>query len=336
MDFLFNPLGQFLYFIYKTIGFQNYGLAIIIFTVLIKLVLLPLTIKSMKSTNKMSGLAPEVEKIKAKYKNDQEKQNQEIQKLYKENNVSCAGGCVPMLLQFPILIALYTVLRNPLSYMLGKSWVDIATIANKFLTDLGIEKAIDIQLIADGTLGSIKTVSQLEIMNLLNSSPDKLSQVSELIKSSELINLNFLGLNLGIVPAYNPAIIFGPDINIYLPLLILPIIAVALTIYSTILTKKRTDKAKAKTVKTNTGKKDPTAGMGNMMLYMLPLMTIYFSFIFPASMSLYWIITYSFQIGQQILTNRMQDKEDALKSSNKQIKAKTTKKEIENKKGDTK
>jgi len=337
MDFLFNPLGQFLYFIYKTLAFQNYGLAIIIFTVLIKLVLLPLTIKSMKSTNQMSALAPEVEKLKAKYKNDQEKQNQEIQKLYKENNVSCAGGCVPMLLQFPILIGLYTVLRNPLSYMLGKSWVDIATITNKFLVELGMEKAINIQEVADGTLKGVKLINQLKIMNILNNNPEKLGQVSDLIQSSELINLKFLGLNLGITPTYIPSVIFGPEMSTYLPILILPLIAVGLTIYSTILTKKRTDINKAKNPSPAKDKKDPAAGMGNMMLYMLPLMTIYFSFIFPASMSLYWIITYAFQIGQQKLTNNMQDKEEALKKQKKQITNKETdKKEKQTKKGDKK
>ncbi|MBN2851759.1 MAG: YidC/Oxa1 family membrane protein insertase [Clostridia bacterium] len=321
MDFLYTAFGQFLYFIYKTMAFQNYGVAIIIFTVIIKLVLLPLTIKSLKSTNKMSSLAPEVEKIKQKYKNDQEKQNQEIQKLYKENNVSCAGGCLPMLLQFPILIGLYTVLRSPLSYMLGKSWVQIANIANKLLVDLGIDKALDIPTITAGTLNSVKVVNQLNIMNLLNHSPEKLASVSEYISSSELINLNFLGLNLGITPSYIPSVIFGPEMSTYLPVLILPIIAVGLTVYSTILTKRKT--AQTQPVKKDPNKKDPTAGMNSMMLYMLPLMTLYFSFIMPASMSLYWIITYAFQIGQQLLTNKMQDKEKADKD--KKLEIETTK-----------
>jgi len=326
MDFLYNPFGQFLYFIYKTVGLHNYGLAIIIFTVIIKLVLLPLTIKSLKSTNKMSALAPEVEQIKQKYKNDQEKQNQEIQKLYKENNVSCAGGCLPMLIQFPILIGLYTVLRNPLSYMLGKTWVQIANMANVFLKELGLEKAIDITTIANGTLSSVKVVNQLKIMDILNNNPDKLASVSEYISSGELINLKFFGINLGLTPAFQPSIIFGPEMSTYLPLLILPIIAVALTIYSTILTKKKTQQNKP--VKKDPNKKDPTSGMNNMMLYMLPLMTVYFAFIMPASMSLYWIITYAFQIGQQLLINKMQEKEKQ-EGINKQ-------KSITTKKGDKK
>ncbi len=307
MDFLYNAFGQVLYFVYKTVAFQNYGLAIIIFTIVIKLALLPLTLKSMNSTTKMSSLTPEVDKLKEKYKNDQEKQNQEIQKLYKENNVSCAGGCLPMLLQFPILIGLYTVLRSPLSYMVGKTWESIGNIANTLLVELKIEKALDIQEIANGTLGSIKGVNQLTIINLLNSSQEKLAAVSQYISESELINLNFLGLNLGVTPQWKPDIIFGPEMSTYLPILILPLIAVALTVYSTILTKKKTDMNKPAKVDPN--KKAPAAGMSNMMLYMLPLMTLYFAFILPASMSLYWILTYAFQIGQQLIINKSQDKE---------------------------
>jgi YidC/Oxa1 family membrane protein insertase len=234
-----------------------------------------------------------------------------------------------MLIQFPILIGLYTVLRSPLSYMLSKSWVTIANIANKMLVDLKLDKALDIQVITDGTLSSIKTVNQLEIMNILNNSPDKLAMVSEYISKSELINLNFLGLNLGITPSINPSLLFGAEtMGTYLPLLILPIIAVALTIYSTILTKRKTDQNKPKVV--DPKKKNQSAAMNNMMLYMLPLMTLYFAFILPASMALYWIITYSFQIGQQMLINKMQDKDKDDEKTKGKVEV------IENKKGDKK
>ncbi|MDP4146744.1 MAG: membrane protein insertase YidC [Bacillota bacterium] len=90
----------------------SYGLTIILLTLLIKLVLLPLNIKQIKSTLMMSAIAPEIKKLQTKYKNDPQKQQQETMKLYKEKGVSPFGGCLPMLIQWPILVALYYVFYN--------------------------------------------------------------------------------------------------------------------------------------------------------------------------------------------------------------------------------
>jgi YidC/Oxa1 family membrane protein insertase len=90
----------------------NWGLVIIIFSVIIKVVLHPLTRSSMRSMKKMQALQPLMNEIREKYKEDPQKMNQQIMNLYKEYGVNPAGGCLPLLLQFPILIALYTVFRS--------------------------------------------------------------------------------------------------------------------------------------------------------------------------------------------------------------------------------
>ena len=115
-DFLAYPLGKFLKFIYD-IAFENYGLAIIIFTFIVRLAMLPLTVKQHKSSMKMQEIQPLVDDIRRKYKDDREAMNQELMKLYQEHNYNPAGGCLPMLIQMPLLLTLYWVIIQPLKFM---------------------------------------------------------------------------------------------------------------------------------------------------------------------------------------------------------------------------
>ena len=114
MDIVNIPLGQILRITYEVIG--NYGWAIVAFTILIKLVLLPLSISQLKSMQGMQDVQPKVKEVQEKYKNNPEKQNAEIMKLYKEYKVNPMAGCLPLLIQFPILIGLFNVLRSPVKY----------------------------------------------------------------------------------------------------------------------------------------------------------------------------------------------------------------------------
>ena len=111
-DIITVPLGFIINMIYRLV--QNYGVAIIIFTIIVKLILLPLNIKSQKAMRKQQKIQPILAELQKKYANDKEKLQQEMMKLYKDNNVSMMGGCLPMLIQMPILIGLYNVIRSPL------------------------------------------------------------------------------------------------------------------------------------------------------------------------------------------------------------------------------
>jgi len=118
LQFLVDPLQKFFYFIHTGVHTVipnnniSFGLAIIIFTIIIRLVLMPLSIKQIKSTSKMSAIQPEMKKVQEKYKGDPQKAQQEVMKLYKENGVNPMGGCLPMLVQMPILFALFYVFQN--------------------------------------------------------------------------------------------------------------------------------------------------------------------------------------------------------------------------------
>ena len=117
-DFLTVPLEKLFFFIQNGIAViipnedLSFGLAIVGFTILIRVLLLPLSIKQTKSTAKMGAIGPEVKKVQAKYKSDPQKSQQEVMKLYKENGVNPMGGCLPMLIQMPILFALFYIFRN--------------------------------------------------------------------------------------------------------------------------------------------------------------------------------------------------------------------------------
>ena len=110
-----KPLGILLNFLYHTIG--NYGISIIVFTLLIKLVLLPLMLQQTKSTKQMADMQPKLKEIQEKYKNDKEKLSQKQLELYKEYNINPLGGCLPLLIQMPIIFGLFAVLREPTKYI---------------------------------------------------------------------------------------------------------------------------------------------------------------------------------------------------------------------------
>jgi len=118
LDFIVQPLQKFFFMIHSGVhtvipnNDLSYGFTIIIFTIIIRLVLLPLSIKQTKSTAKMGAIQPEMKKVQAKYKSDPQKAQQEVMKLYKENGVNPMGGCLPMLVQMPILISLFYVFNN--------------------------------------------------------------------------------------------------------------------------------------------------------------------------------------------------------------------------------
>ena len=116
-----NPLGILLDLLYSVIN--NYGITIIVFTVIVKLCLYPLYIKQTKSTAKMSEVQPKMQALQRKYANDKETLNIKMAELYKEEKFNPMGGCLPMLIQMPIIMGLFALLRNPMMYMNDNSMI---------------------------------------------------------------------------------------------------------------------------------------------------------------------------------------------------------------------
>ena len=286
LDIIARPLGKFLLFIYNTAAFQNYGLSIILFTIIVKLALLPLTLKQLKSSAKMQELQPIIGDIQKRYKDDKEKLNQEMMKVYQENNYNPASGCLPILFQMPILITLYWVIVQPLKFMLSKSEETINTLIEVARKGLNVtEQAMGFQ-------------KELAALNYFNENRDALSQVSGLLDKSEIIDFNsFLGLHLGVIAKYDPSYLFGEQAYIYLPLMLLAILATATTFLSTKLTMPKPNPNGAP-------QNAMASSMTNSMVYIGPIMTLMFAFQMPAGVVLYWMVGYVFAIFQQLYINK--------------------------------
>jgi len=281
-DFIAYPLGQFLYYIYSTVALHNYGFAIIIFTIIIRLILLPLTIKQYRSAAKMQEIQPQIQEIQKRYKNDKEKLNQELVKLYQENNINPAGGCLPILIQMPILISLYWVITQPLKFMLNKTPDQITKLVDYVSGKVGA-----------AAMGYSKEIG---VIDYFNAHRDELLSFADMLKPEELVNMQFLGINLSKIATYQPKLLFGPEAGTYLPLLLLPVIGVITTYISTRMTMPQTNQ--------NSGQANASASMTNSMMYVGPIMTLIFSFQLPAGVVLYWIAGYVFQIFQQLYLNK--------------------------------
>jgi YidC/Oxa1 family membrane protein insertase len=280
LDFIAYPIGHVLQFIYNVFAFQNYGLAIIFLTIIVKLFLLPLYIKQYSSTSKLTGIQPEMKKIQKQHANDKEKMNQEVMKLYKENKVNPAGGCLPLLIQMPILFSLYYVISQPLKYMIGKSPEIIGNLYEKI--PAGIDRIANMQ--------------DLSIITYFGKHLDKLTGLGQMLKKEELLNMNFLGINLGAIPTLDFSKLFGNPLSTQnLILLLIPLLSVITTFISVKF-------SMTQTPQTNDDKMQ--GSMQKSMMFISPIMTGFISFSVPAGLGLYWIIGNIFQIIQQLFMNK--------------------------------
>ena len=118
ISFIAEILGKLIELIYRLTS-ENYGLSIIIFTIITKLILIPLNVKQVKSTESINKIKPEYDKIMEKYKNNKEKQAEEITKLYSENKINPMGGCLLAIIQIPLVFAMFYIVRQPLTYVLN-------------------------------------------------------------------------------------------------------------------------------------------------------------------------------------------------------------------------
>lgn len=288
-------MGWIIKSIYEIVN--NYGVAIILFTLIIKLILLPLQVKSQKAMKKQQKIQPIVAELQQKYANDQAKLQQEMAKVYKENGVSMTGGCLPLLVQMPILIALYQAIQKPLTYMFNVPYKNIPEdIVNKIneLKDAMIASGADLGNLAGYNAQQLMQQSQIQISNWAHQIYGAAHEW--------YINFNFLGLDLSKTPwtAFNSFGDIKGNISIIL-LLIIPLLAVASSFAQSKISMHMSGQDKNAT-------NDQAQSMSKTMMWMMPVMTGYFTLILPAGIGLYWIVSGAVQIAQQIVLNKYFDK----------------------------
>lgn len=281
MAFLANLLGYVLNYLYNWV--QNYGWAIIIFSVLLKLILLPFTIKQQKNIKKSAKISEETSKLQVKYKNDPEKLNREIMDLYKREKASPFSGCLSSVLQLIIFISVFYLVSSPLTYM---KKID-KTIIDNYKTEL---------------TESGQTSSYPEIKIIENK-----SQEDENVN----LNMNFLGLDLSKVPMQNLN-----DVKVY----IIPILYIVTIFINTKLTTNLTSKNSNKNKKVNNNELKTTGEetaeeqmesiqqMSNSMSYMMPIMSVAIALIAPLGLSLYWLVSNLLQLAERITIDFVSNK----------------------------
>ena len=279
-DLVRVPFGWLLGLLYQLT--TNYGVALILFSILVKLILMPTTIKSKRSMMKMSRLTPQIQYIQKKYENDQQKQAAEMQALYKKEGVSMGGGCLWSLLPLLILIPLYNVVRMPITYILQeRDAADALVKAVMAVKPALFEGANEYyhQMIAGANL-TPEIVATVE-------------GVKNVARAGAGVNFNFLGIDLAQVPQYNIfSAAFWSSWNT-VGAFLLPILATAGQFLTMFISQKVNDSlvTNEKGIKDKEAAKNSEANKtGKVMMYTMPLMTLFIGYSMTAAMSLYWLI----------------------------------------------
>ena len=173
--------------------FENYGIAMIVFGILVQLIMLPIKAKSKKSMMKMSRVQPLIQDIQKRYAGDSQKQNEMLQKLYQEEGISMGGGCLWSMVPLFILIPLFTVIREPLTYILGETAEASAQIINVIKTA------------APEMFSKNSYYDQVTAAQAIPQFAEQLKAAIPGISESTLagMNFSFLGINLGMIPQFN-------------------------------------------------------------------------------------------------------------------------------------
>lgn len=276
MGFISEIFGYILNFLYEQ--FNNYGVAIIIFSVLLRIILIPITIKQQKSLKKNAKLQKEMKEIQTKYKSNPEKLNQETIDLYKREKMSPFSGCLSGILQIIIILSVFWLVSKPLTYMKKIN----PEIIEKYSQELKEE-------------GANSSYTEIAIIN------KKAAEDPEVY-----INMNFLGLDLSKVPTQSL-----DDFRVY----IIPILYVISSVISIKITtkmnsdKKDKDTKDLKKAETEDKEKQPDEmemmqQMNNNMTYMMPIMSVMIAIIAPLGLALYWLISNVLMIVERLIIDR--------------------------------
>ena len=270
---------------------NSYGVALILFTLVIKLIMLPFQMKSKKSMMRMSRVSGQMQDLQKRYAKNQAKLQEEMQKLYEEEGVNPMSGCLWSFLPLPILMALYSIIRQPITHFMMLSKDVLQTVVQS-VADAGVDltnivmmdKATGAPALKDGlyqmaAYGQINLVKAVQEMGL--STPEGWFDV----------NYNFLGLDLTATPwEYVKSFTFTWAV---IGVILIPILAGLSQFVFSKLTMKTQPQADA-------------AGGASMksMMYMMPLFSVYIAFIMPAALGVYWIAQSVFSLIQEAILNK--------------------------------
>lgn len=274
LSFIANIFGYLLHAIYSLVN--NYGVAVIIFSIILKLILLPLSIKQQKTMKKSTKIQGKLQEIQFKYKNDPERMNQETLKLYKEENMSPFSGCLSSIVQILILFAVFYLVRSPLTYM---QKVD-PTLIEQYTNEIRQEEQ-----------SGNSAYPEIDIIQLKGSTDERV-----------YINMDFLGIDLSKVPTASLN-----DLRVY----IIPILYVLTSFISVRMTSKmqQNKKTENKIIEgsenaENNNEVDAMEQANKTMTWFMPIMSISIAIIAPLGLALYWLMSNILMIVEKIILDK--------------------------------
>ena len=293
MDFLANIFGYLLNFIYQIVN--NYGIAMIIFTIILKLIMLPISIKQQKTLKKSAKMQVKVKEIQEKYSNDQVRQSQELMDLYKRENMSPFSGCLSSIIQLIIVLSMFYLVSRPLTYM---KHID---------TDLLNQYT---QEVAASTEGALR-YPEIAIIKAMSDKDENIR-----------INMDFFGLDLSDIPTQN-----YKDLKVYIiPLLYVFTSFISIRLTKNLNKKKQEEKNnKEELIKENIDKTkennkeklpvkveekqedketDTMEEMQRQMNFMMPVMAVSIALIAPLGLALYWLVSNLLMIIERLIINK--------------------------------
>lgn len=306
-DIINVPFGWVLGQLYRLTG--NYGIALILFAVIVYMALLPITAKSKQSTMKMSRLQPRIQDIQRRYASDPQKQNEEMQKLYQEEGLSMYTGCLWSFVPLLVLLPLFTIIRNPIVYMLGQTEEVAAQIVE-------IIKGINPEIFSANSY-----YDQVTAASVMAQYANEIKAVLPELSAAALqgVNFNFLGINVGSVPTFT-FWNWGSFDWAHIGLFLIPFLSAAANFLQSEIMMRSNN-----SVITNengvqdeeTAKNSATAQTNAVMKWMMPLMSLWIGFSASAALSIYWLVGGVVRTIQDvILTKRYRkiyDAEDAIR-----------------------
>ena len=260
MSYIYRAMGwilEQLYSLLDKINMGNYALAIVLFTILVNVVFLPLSIKQQKSMSKQAALRPRLEALKEKCGDDRQRYQTEMQALYQKENVSMMGGCWTLLVRLPFLWGVWQAIRMPLSYILNADEGLIAKATKALATMLGKEE---------------NAITELDIVEKIGDLVKNDATLAPLQQDISSLNFNFFGINLTETPTFGLDFAFITQSLIWL----IPLLSFATAMLSSVVTMRMQKHT------------NPQQGNTGCMMLMMPLLSLWIAFTVPGAVGFYW------------------------------------------------
>lgn len=284
MSFIANIFGYVLNFLYGFIG--NYGVSIMLFTILLRIILLPFTYKQQKTMRKTAKIQEKLKKVQEKYKGNAEKLNQETLDLYKRENMSPLSGCFSGIIQIIILLSVFYLVSSPLTYMKKIDKQEIQKYEN------------EIKLQSTENSGSLH-YPEIRLIK------EKGNEIQDFY-----INMEFLGLDLSLVPTTE---LKNPTVYI-IPVLYVISSIISMRISTNMTKKKKEDNLESEENKQKT-ELDTVEAMNKNMMLIMPVMSVMIAMIAPLGLALYWLTNNVLMIAERVVITKIIDKEEVIKNA---------------------